>query len=264
MQADEVRELVRAVEDRQGPAVGLLPGVLQSVSDTQGVVVLDGTTTEIGVNVVVPCSDGDRVMVLFVPPRGGFVIGRYGDPPISEGWNLLDEARAPTADEVTAGASPLGDVTLTVPQWAQDWTRFRVDTTGFIPTGPDGVFFTVNDPATATWAGATSYYVDGNGTTTAYATSPTATFLAFVQWANAVECMGSIDIIRNDNVLSVTTTGARYSNTLGNNRRFFGQARVTLGEPTFESVRLTDLLGAFGLTPAVQFSSVTLYGLNPG
>jgi len=263
MQADEVRELVRAVEDRQGPAVELLPGVLQSVSDTQGVVVLDGTTTEIGVNVVVPCSDGDRVMVLFVPPRGGFVIGRYGDPPISEGWNLLDEARAPTADEVAGGADPLGDVTLTIPQWAQDWTRFRLDLTGRNPAGALPVYLIINDLATATWAGATSYYVNGNGTVAAYDSGPTSA-LFFVEWGNAIENTGEVDMICNGDVVSITTTGARYSNTLGNNRRFFGQARVTVPEPSLQTVRVTDTLGALGLGPTVEFSSVTLYGLNPG
>lgn len=249
---DEVRELVRTVEARSGPKVELLPGVLQSVSDAQGVVVLDGTTTEIGVNVVAPCSDGDRVMVLFVPPRGGFVIGRFGAPPISEGWNLLDRME-----------SVSGNVTLTVPGWAQDWTRFRVDMSGTNPSGAAIVTLSVNSVATATWAGSTSYYVDGNGTVTGYDTNPTDT-LAFAEWGTAIENTAQIDIICNGSVVSLSTTGSRFSNTLGLNRRFFGQARVTVPEPTLETIRVTDGIGLFGGAANVQFTSVELWGLNPG
>lgn len=77
MEPDEIRALVKAVEARSGPGVEMLPGTLQEVNDTQGVVLLDGTTQPAGVNVVTECEPGDRVMVLFVPPRGGFVVGRF-------------------------------------------------------------------------------------------------------------------------------------------------------------------------------------------
>lgn len=77
MEPDEIRAIVKAVEARSGPGVEMLPGTLQEVNDTQGVVLLDGTTQPAGVNVVTECEPGDRVMVLFVPPRGGFVVGRF-------------------------------------------------------------------------------------------------------------------------------------------------------------------------------------------
>lgn len=251
MELDEVRELVRAVDARSGPAVELLPGVLQSVSDSQGVVVLDGTTTEIGVNVIAECSAGDQVMVLFVPPRGGFVIGRYGASPIGQGWNLLDSA-----------VDSDGDVTLTVPGFASDWTRFRLDATGRNPAGASAVIVHINGGA-LTMAANTTYFVNANGTTSTYTTTPTSPFNQVAEWGLAVENVAYLDMVRNGNVLSITGGGARYSDNLANNRRFFTQARATLTDPTLETVRVTDILPFFTLPPNIEFSSVTLYGLNP-
>lgn len=251
MRPEEIRALVQEIERRASPAVELLPGTLETVFGGQGTVVLDGTSSVVTVDVVADCKAQDRVMVLFVPPRGAFVIGRYGGASPGPGWNLLDSAEEPG-----------GDVTLRVPEFASSWTRFRFDATGRNPAGASPLIVEINGGA-LTMAGNTSYYVDGNGVNSTFVTAPTSSLNAPAEWGAAIENVAYLDIVRNNNVLSITGGGARYSNTLGLNRRFFTQARATLTASTFEEIRATDGLPFFAQPPTIEFSSVTLYGLNP-
>lgn len=252
MEPEEIRVLVQEMERRSSPAVELLPGTLESVFNNQGTVVLDGTSSAVTVDVIAECSAQDRVMVLFVPPRGAFVVGRYGSPPPGPGWNLLDSVVGPT-----------GVAVLNVPEFASDWTRFRVDATGRNPSGAAlvGAGFNLG---TTTLAGNTTYYVNGNATNATFQTTPTSGIFVMAEWGTAVENTAYIDLIRNGDQLSMTGGGARYSNTLSNNRRFFAQARGTMSNPNLQVVSITDSLGFSLQTPNVEISSATLYGLNPG
>jgi hypothetical protein len=100
LNSDEIRGLIRTVEERSKTAVEMLPGTLQELNGEQGLVALDGATQPIGVNVVTDCDPGDRVMVLFVPPRGGFVVGRFAtDEP--ESFRLVEQLRFTTVGTAT-------------------------------------------------------------------------------------------------------------------------------------------------------------------
>ncbi len=72
--------IVQAVESRPQPSVRLMPGVVSSVGATVDVV-MDGDPDGVVVQAAPLFADlsvADRVMVLFDPPRGVFVVGTIG------------------------------------------------------------------------------------------------------------------------------------------------------------------------------------------
>lgn len=82
MNLDDVRTIVQAVGDREQARPLLLPGSVGQVSGTGLVEVVmdsdpDGTSIE-ATCLFADVGEGDRVMVLFDPPRGVFVVGLVG------------------------------------------------------------------------------------------------------------------------------------------------------------------------------------------
>lgn len=79
MNVNDVRLLVQAMEERKDASSPLLPGtVADSLGEGILLVSMDGDpeNTEIEVVSFVPgISEGDRVMVLFDPPRGAYAVG---------------------------------------------------------------------------------------------------------------------------------------------------------------------------------------------
>jgi hypothetical protein len=72
--------IVQAVESRPQPSVSLMPGTVASVGATVDVV-MDGDADGVVVQAAPLFADlsvADRVMVLFDPPRGVFVVGTIG------------------------------------------------------------------------------------------------------------------------------------------------------------------------------------------
>ena len=82
MNVNDVRLLVQAMEERKDASSPLLPGtVADSLGEGILLVSMDGDpeNTEIEVVSFIPgVSEGDRVMVLFDPPRGAYAIGLLG------------------------------------------------------------------------------------------------------------------------------------------------------------------------------------------
>lgn len=246
MELEEVRALVQAIESRNNASVELLPGVLQQVVDSRGEVVLDGTVTPIGVNVIAPCNEGDRVMVLFVPPRGGFVIGRHGGDPVGPGWNLLASDRGP-ADSVE----------IVLPDYATGWDDFELRVMGHALTSPDLVFFRVNGLGTGmTTVGATMAGIDGAGSTSAL-NFPNTNYFPLGTWGTATRCTSTATIAREVATLSVSVSGMRVSSTVADSQRQFGAGRIAMANAELQSIQLGSL------NNRGTFTRWSLYGLNP-
>jgi hypothetical protein len=83
MNADQVQALVQAVESRPQPSVKLMPGTIAAMGTGVAEVVMDGDPDGTGLDASLLFSDvssGDRVMVLFDPPQGVYVVGTIGRP----------------------------------------------------------------------------------------------------------------------------------------------------------------------------------------
>jgi hypothetical protein len=76
MNSDEVRALVQAMRERDAPIPKMLPGVVKALSPGVAEVVLDSDPDGVVLSAALLISDvavGDRVMVMFEPPRGVYV-----------------------------------------------------------------------------------------------------------------------------------------------------------------------------------------------
>ena len=83
MNVGDVRMIVRAMEARPTAAPSLMPASVTEVDTTNNIlrVVLDGQPVGQDIDVRPLINDvgpGDRVMVMYDPPRGGYVIGVIG------------------------------------------------------------------------------------------------------------------------------------------------------------------------------------------
>lgn len=81
MNNDEVQWLVQAVESRPQPSVKLMPGTIAAMGVGTAQVVMDGDPDGTALDASLLFADvgsGDRVMVLFDPPQGVYVVGTIG------------------------------------------------------------------------------------------------------------------------------------------------------------------------------------------
>jgi hypothetical protein len=81
MNADQVQALVQAVESRPQPSVKLMPGTIAAMGTGVAGVVMDGDPDGTSLDASLLFADvgeGDRVMVLFDPPQGVYVVGTIG------------------------------------------------------------------------------------------------------------------------------------------------------------------------------------------
>jgi len=93
--------IVQAVESRPQPSVSLMPGTVASVGATVDVV-MDGDADGVVVQAAPLFADlsvADRVMVLFDPPRGVFVVGTIGRA--HEAGTLVVWSDVPVTDPLT-------------------------------------------------------------------------------------------------------------------------------------------------------------------
>ena len=93
--------IVQAVESRPQPSVSLMPGTVASVGATVDVV-MDGDADGVVVQAAPLFADlsvADRVMVLFDPPRGVFVVGTIGRA--HEAGTLVVWSDVPVTDLLT-------------------------------------------------------------------------------------------------------------------------------------------------------------------
>ena len=111
MNADQVQALVQAVESRPQPSVKLMPGTIAAMGTGVAEVVMDGDPDGTGLDASLLFSDvssGDRVMVLFDPPQGVYVVGTIGRP--TEAGTVVffsgveDEVIDDTTFDVTTGS----------------------------------------------------------------------------------------------------------------------------------------------------------------
>lgn len=109
MNNDEVQWLVQAVESRPQPSVKLMPGTIAAMGVGTAQVVMDGDPDGTGLDASLLFADvgsGDRVMVLFDPPQGVYVVGTIG---------RAHEAGTVIMRADTASNLQLDDETVTVP-----------------------------------------------------------------------------------------------------------------------------------------------------
>ncbi len=82
MNLDDVRTLIQAVDERSAPTAGLLPGTVGAVYGAGRLdVAMDGDpedTTIQATSLFADVAPGDRVMVMFDPPRGVYAVGLIG------------------------------------------------------------------------------------------------------------------------------------------------------------------------------------------
>lgn len=106
MNAEEVRMLVQALADRPQASPLLMPATVTSVVLAEAVVSVRVDGQDFGTDVdvrplVADLTEGDRVMVMFDPPRGGYVVGV-----ISRRWSA-GEVIAQQA--ITTAVTNIGD-----------------------------------------------------------------------------------------------------------------------------------------------------------
>jgi hypothetical protein len=109
MNADQVQALVQAVESRPQPSVTLMPGTIAAMGTGVAGVVMDGDPDGTSLDASLLFADvgeGDRVMVLFDPPQGVYVVGTIG---------RAHEAGTVILRGDTAPGLQLDDETVTVP-----------------------------------------------------------------------------------------------------------------------------------------------------
>jgi hypothetical protein len=128
MNADEIRMIVQAVGARQQATPTLMPATVTDVRTADNVVSVRVDGQDFGSDVdvrplVADLTDGDRVMVLFDPPRGGYVTGV-----IARRWSA-GEVVAQQA--ITTAVTGVGDTGVTVMTAAdvefQDRRQYRLE-----------------------------------------------------------------------------------------------------------------------------------------
>jgi len=244
--SDEVRTLVRMLEARSKTGVEMLPGTLQDVSLGQGAVVLDGTTSEVGVNVIAECEAGDRVMVLFVPPRGGFVIGRIGAPEAKPGWNIL----------YSSVASLTGAQSIQVPGFAQGWEDFQLRVTGQ-SSEVTQQWVRFNGQSGNDTLHGTMIAINANATLTNVQEFSGLTTFRISEWGTPAGQSAIVDMQRVGSLMTIMVESTRLAGIATNSRRIVSSGQYNLGQNSVFSVQLSQVAG----TPT--WATIKLYGLNP-
>lgn len=113
MTPDDVRLLVQALEARPSPVPSLMPGTVTNVDRLNDTVTVQMDGQEWGDDIdvrplVADLARGDRVMVQYDPPRGGYVVGWVARP-----YSAGETVAYAQATENLMGVSNAAEVTWT-------------------------------------------------------------------------------------------------------------------------------------------------------
>lgn len=255
MTPEDARFLVQAISRRSEATSKFLPATVASLDAINSLVNVKMDGDEFGAEVqlrslVAGLRPGDRVMVMFDPPHGGYVIGRFGLSNISPGWNVLASVKNPESARIV----------LPVPFWAQDWEHFELRLAGQLVSGTSPgegsqQWIRPNGQTTDIIGSMTTIRGDGTfGDSTDY--TPFTT-IRVAEWGTLNNNTAIIRISRRDDWCTVQSDAARISADPPFNRRFISNGRVRLTEPSLTSV----VVGSVGNNTV--YTSATLHGLKP-
>lgn len=263
MTPDEIRTLVRLIEERQSQ-VELRPGTLVEVNNNQGVVSLDGSTVNIGVNIAADVQLDDRVMVMFVPPRGAYVISRMGSPEPDRAcpvWVSIFQS------ERAHFVSIDGSLTITLPDWAQEFRQYQLRLTGSsIEAGGAFQTMNINESTSNHVVAGTIGVLKGDGTLGASTDFGGTDEFYVSRWHGRPSNSSIVEIQRDLFYASVMANGHRGGWTgfdpVEDNERFIANGTVVVSGAdagiSDASIRTITLAGTQTI-----YQSVVLLGLDP-
>lgn len=115
MNIDEARALMAAVANRAQPKPQLFPATVQGRNGSVCQVLVDGDPAggSIECETLLPdVSYGERVMVMFDPPRGVYVVGRVRQPSVA-GMLVASAVRTSDINGITGAEVDMPDLTVT-------------------------------------------------------------------------------------------------------------------------------------------------------